>query len=328
MAQGPFAAAPNSPSLQRAYDLLVGAGRWEPRYSLGTFPLRFPHEEEPEDAGWHIEGSYLPEGESWYFTNLRSQGRALLMLFLFSEVGEEDAPTRIRVGSHLDVPKVLEKYGEDGASGLTLAPDLVAASDHRPLALATGSPGDVFLCHPFLVHAAQPHHGVRPRFMAQPPLLPAAPYELERADGAYSPVEIAIRRVWDRTPRPERRRHRPRRRIDVLHDHRRQGAREEGKEMEVRAGAVRAAAEPACTPGSILQGENSPTGRGTGNCPPQLRRHPVREASSGQWGVRRAVAATSRERHSRCPSGHDGDRHDGARLAPDDGRRPRPDRCR
>ncbi|WP_436762218.1 phytanoyl-CoA dioxygenase family protein [Streptosporangium sp. V21-05] len=194
MAQGPFAAAPNSPFLRRAYDLLVGEGRWEPRYSLGTFPLRFPHEEEPQDAGWHIEGSYLPEGESWYFTNLRSRGRALLMLFLFSEVGEEDAPTRIRVGSHLDVPKVLEEYGEEGASGLVLAPDLVAASDHRPLALATGSPGDVFLCHPFLVHAAQPHHGVRPRFMAQPPLMPAAPYELERADGAYSPVEIAIRR--------------------------------------------------------------------------------------------------------------------------------------
>lgn len=113
MAQGPFAAAPNSPSLQHAYDLLVGAGRWEPRYSLGMFPLRFPHEEEPDDAGWHIEGSYLPEGVSWYFTNLCSWSRALL-LFLFSEVGEEDAPTRIRVGSHLDVPKVLQKYGEDG----------------------------------------------------------------------------------------------------------------------------------------------------------------------------------------------------------------------
>ncbi|WP_326670837.1 phytanoyl-CoA dioxygenase family protein [Streptomyces sp. NBC_01257] len=194
MAQGPFAAAPNSPALHHAYDLLVGAGRWEPRYSLGTFPLRFPHEDEPDDAGWHIEGSYLPEGETWYFTNLRSRGRALLMLFLFSEVGEEDAPTRIRVGSHLDVPKVLEKYAEEGAGGPTLAPDLVAASAHRPLALATGSPGDVFLCHPFLVHAAQPHHGRRPRFMAQPPLMPAAPYELERADGAYSPVETAIRR--------------------------------------------------------------------------------------------------------------------------------------
>ncbi|MBO0916511.1 phytanoyl-CoA dioxygenase, partial [Streptomyces laculatispora] len=69
---------------------------------------------------------------------------------------------------------------------------------------ATGSPGDVFLCHPFLVHAAQPHHGVRPRFMAQPPLMPAAPYELERADGAYSPVEIAIRRgLGQDTPGPD-----------------------------------------------------------------------------------------------------------------------------
>ena len=116
------------------------------------------------------------------------------MLFLFSEVGADDAPTRIRVGSHLDVPEILNRYGEDGASGLILSPEVEAASAHRPLALATGSPGDVFLCHPFLVHAAQPHHGTRPRFMAQPPLMPAAPYELERADGAYSPVETAIRR--------------------------------------------------------------------------------------------------------------------------------------
>ncbi|MFJ9905906.1 phytanoyl-CoA dioxygenase family protein [Streptomyces sp. NPDC101152] len=194
MAQGPFAAAANSPVLHEAFDLLVGEGRWLPRYSLGTFPLRFPHEKEPDDAGWHIEGSYLPEGESWYFANLRSRDRALLMLFLFSEVTEEDAPTRIRVGSHLDVPLLLEPCGETGVSILEIAPKLVEASAHRPLAHATGVPGDVYLCHPFLVHAAQPHHGTRPRFMAQPPLMPAAPYELERPDGDYSAVEFAIRR--------------------------------------------------------------------------------------------------------------------------------------
>ncbi|MHC3468898.1 phytanoyl-CoA dioxygenase family protein [Streptomyces sp. 7R007] len=196
MAQGPFAAAANSPVLHRAFDLLVGEGRWVPRYSLGSFPLRFPHEEEPDDAGWHIEGSYLPEGveSRWYHTNLRSRDRALLTLFLFSEVTGQDAPTRIRVGSHLDVPPVLEPYGEEGVSMLTIAAEIVAASAHRPLALATGRPGDVYLCHPFLVHAAQPHHGTRPRFMAQPPLTPAAPCELERPDGAYSPVERAIRR--------------------------------------------------------------------------------------------------------------------------------------
>jgi hypothetical protein len=194
MAQGPFAAAANSPVLHEAFDLLVGEGRWLPRYSLGSFPLRFPHEDEPDDAGWHIEGSYLPEGESWYFTNLRSRDRALLMLFLFSEVTEADAPTRIRVGSHLDVPPLLKPYGERGVSGLEIAPQLVEASAHRPVTHATGSPGDVYLCHPFLIHAAQPHHGTTPRFMAQPPLMPAVPYELNRPDADCSAVEFAIRR--------------------------------------------------------------------------------------------------------------------------------------
>ncbi len=129
-----------------------------------------------------------------YHTNLRSRDRALLMLFLFSEVTEEDAPIRIRVGSHLDVPPVLEPYGEQGASFLELGPKVDEASAHRPLAHATGSPGDVYLCHPFLVHAAQPHHGTTPRSMAQPPLLAAQPYELDRPDGNYSAVEFAIRR--------------------------------------------------------------------------------------------------------------------------------------
>jgi hypothetical protein len=43
------------------------------------------------------------------------------------------------------------------------------------------------------VHAAQPHHGATPRFMAQPPLYPREPLELHRSDGNYSLVEKAIR---------------------------------------------------------------------------------------------------------------------------------------
>lgn len=198
MAQGPFAAAVNSPVLHEAFDVLAGVDRWQSRYSLGSFPLRFPHEEEPDDAGWHIEASYVPVGADLPHTNLRSRDRALLMLFLFSEVTEADAPTRIRVGSHLDVPPVLAPYGEEGASFLELGPKVAEASAHRPLAHATGRPGDVYLCHPFLVHSAQPHHGTRPRFMAQPPLMSAVPHELERPDGNYSPVEFAIRRGLSR----------------------------------------------------------------------------------------------------------------------------------
>jgi hypothetical protein len=194
----PFGEAANTPALHEAFDQLVGPGRWVPRYGLGTFPLRFPHPEDPGDAGWHMEGSYAVEGETWPWLNLRSRGRALLMLFLFTEIGEDDAPTRIKAGSHLDVPPFLAPAGDEGMSMLALCRRMDQAgrldAPDRPLALATGEPGDVYLCHPFVIHGAQPHRGIRPRFMAQPPLDPTGLLDLERPDGAYSPVEVAVRR--------------------------------------------------------------------------------------------------------------------------------------
>jgi hypothetical protein len=58
--------------------------------------------------------------------------------------------------------------------------------------LATGEAGTVYLCHPFLVHSAQPHRGSKPRFMAQPPLLPKAEFDSSQPPSA---VQIAIRRA-------------------------------------------------------------------------------------------------------------------------------------
>lgn len=75
----------------------------------GTFAVRFPVEGDPGDDGWHIEGSWTgPDG--WYWVNRRSRDRALLMLVLFSDIGDDDAPTRIRVGSHVDLPDVLAPH--------------------------------------------------------------------------------------------------------------------------------------------------------------------------------------------------------------------------
>ncbi|XVQ13789.1 phytanoyl-CoA dioxygenase family protein [Spirillospora sp. CA-255316] len=204
-AQEPFRAAANTPRLHAAFDALVGEGRWQPQGGLGTFPVRFPSPDDPGDGGWHVEASFsggdAADFLSWR-TNVRSRGRALLMLFLFSDVGEDDAPTRIRVGSHLDVAPILEPAGEEGMDFMALAGAAVPASDHRPVAYATGRAGDVYLCHPFLVHAAQPHRGTRPRFMAQPPLLPPGPPGEgtvgdplgDPLDGGGSPVLEAIRR--------------------------------------------------------------------------------------------------------------------------------------
>lgn len=175
--QDVFVGAANTPVLHRAFDQLVGPGRWLPCRSMGTFLIRFPSREDPGDTGWHVDMSFgLDQSDflSWR-VNIDSKGRALLMLFLFSDVGDEDAPTRIRLGSHLDVARMLAPAGDAGLSLRELAANGFAETAHRQEALATGEAGTVYLCHPFLVHAAQAHRGTRPRFMAQPPLLPRRP---------------------------------------------------------------------------------------------------------------------------------------------------------
>jgi hypothetical protein len=195
-AHEPFRQAVNTALLHQAFDELVGKDRWVPRQSLGTFPVRFPSEVDTGDTGWHVDASF-PDADSepndflsWR-VNVRSRGRALRMLFLFSDVGEREAPTRIRVGSHLEVARMLAPAGEAGMCPGDLD---YSRTDNCEEVLATGAAGTVYLCHPFLVHAAQVNRGNRPRFMAQPPLLPTGPLQLDRADGTlFSPVERAIR---------------------------------------------------------------------------------------------------------------------------------------
>lgn len=63
------------------------------------------------------------------------------------------------------------------------------ASAERPVVLATGQPGDVYLCHPFLVHAAQLHDGNRARLISQPAIEPSRPWLL---DPSGPPAERAI----------------------------------------------------------------------------------------------------------------------------------------
>jgi hypothetical protein len=176
--QEPFVTAANTEVLHAAYDLLVGEGQWLPRRSLGSFPVRFPCAKPPTDDGWHIDASFPGADPGDYLSwriNVHSKGRALTMLFLFTDVGESDAPTRLKAGSHRDVARTLEPHAEHGLAFMEIAEQLGAALD-RPTHLAVGPAGTVYLCHPFLVHAAQAHRGRMPKVMAQPPLFPAGPH--------------------------------------------------------------------------------------------------------------------------------------------------------
>lgn len=199
--QQPFREAANTPVLHQAFDQLVGKDRWIPRQSLGTFPIRFPHPDDPGDTGWHVDASFPPDPPTERYLqwriNIASKGRALLMLFLFSDVGEDDAPTRLRIGSHQSVARILAPAGELGMSMIEVSSKAALATQGSQEASATGSVGTVYLCHPFLLHGAQPHRGQTPRFLAQPPLSPRVPFELNRVDGKYAPVEQAVRRALD-----------------------------------------------------------------------------------------------------------------------------------
>ncbi|GAA4471074.1 phytanoyl-CoA dioxygenase family protein [Nibrella saemangeumensis] len=196
-ALAPFVEAANTPVLHAAFDQLVGPGRWIPCRNMGTFPVRFPSTDNPGDTGWHVDASFPGADPADFFEwriNVRSRGRALLMLFLFSDVGERDAPTRIRIGSHRDVARILRTAGDEGLSFRDLAGKLEDLP-HKTETLATGPAGTVYLCHPFLVHSAQPHTGTEPRFLAQPPLLLHDALTLEHSETGYSPVEEAIRQA-------------------------------------------------------------------------------------------------------------------------------------
>jgi hypothetical protein len=192
----PFAEAGSQPGLWAVYDQLLGPGAWWRRRGVGgTVPVRFPHADDPGDTGWHIDGSFDVGGEYW--VNLRSRERGLLLLYLLSDVGDDDAPTELKVGSHLDVPGLLEPFGDTGTSFATVSPLLPPSTFERPSAFATGRAGDVFVCHPFLVHRATwPHRGARPRAVAQPAVAIHHPFGLDPDDAC--PVEEAILTGLDR----------------------------------------------------------------------------------------------------------------------------------
>ncbi|WP_198538761.1 mitomycin antibiotics/polyketide fumonisin biosynthesis protein [Mycolicibacterium wolinskyi] len=167
--QGPFGELAGSRVLSEALDQVCGPGGWAPRGALGNIPIRFPVSPPAEDRGWHIDLNTPISAEHWVISG---RPHTMLLLTLLSEVGPDDAPTRIRVGSHRDVAAVLGEDSVEFADSGKLVDD---ASAGRPVALATGRPGDMYLVHPFTVHAADEHRGATPRFMSQAPIMLTEP---------------------------------------------------------------------------------------------------------------------------------------------------------
>ena len=174
----PFGELVRSSRVSAALDLICGRGGWLPRGALGNIPVRFPVTPAHDDRGWHIDANTaLPDG-SWAVTG---RPHTVLLLTLLSDVSVHDAPTRLRKGSHHDVAGVL---GADPVDFADMGRLVDEVSSDRPVTHATGEPGDVYVVHPFTVHAADEHRGREPRFMAQSPVMLTSPV----APGEASPL--------------------------------------------------------------------------------------------------------------------------------------------
>jgi hypothetical protein len=181
--QGPFADLVRSPVLAAALDAMCGARGWRPRASVGNIPVRFPVSPPADDRGWHIDANTRQFDGSWVVTG---RPHTLLLLTLLSDVGPDDAPTRVRVGSHRDVARVL---GPEPVEFTAMGRLVDRVSATRSVVHAVGAPGDMYVLHPFTVHAADEHRGATPRFMAQAPVPLAEPL----TPASSSPLG----RVWD-----------------------------------------------------------------------------------------------------------------------------------
>ena len=176
--------------LSSGLDQIVGVDRWRFYGLYGWWSLLFPGFQGP--GGWHVDG-----GQLRIRGHVTEHHHALVTLFLFSDTGPDDGGTAMIRGSHLKVVRALDREGESGISWDELKPKLAPADllspDDSQIAHLTGEAGDVALMHASLIHGFGRNNGNHIRFACNPLFQLKEPLELERADGRYSAVELAMR---------------------------------------------------------------------------------------------------------------------------------------
>ena len=138
-----------------------------------------------EAPGWHKDGDF-------FLHFLDSAEQALLVVVLFSDIHPRGGGTFIACDSVAPVTRYLSAHPEGVEPNKFPWKDLVRdCTDFRE---TTGKAGDVFLLHPYMLHASSYNHRPEARLMINPCLNFLEPMRFDRrADGSvYSPVEKAI----------------------------------------------------------------------------------------------------------------------------------------
>lgn len=138
----------------------------------------------PRSPGWHKDGDFFR-----HFLDSPEQG--LLTLVLWSDVRHQGGATFVAGDSVGPVARYLADHPEGVLPTAFPIDDLVGQCED--FAEATGTVGDVFLIHPFVLHAKAQNVLRLPRFITNPPIHLAEPMRFDRDnDDDFSLVERAI----------------------------------------------------------------------------------------------------------------------------------------
>jgi hypothetical protein len=139
----------------------------------------------PNVPGWHKDGDFF-----LHFLDSPEQG--LLTIVLWTDVLPRGGATFVAADS---VP-VMARYLVDRPEGVR--PNGFEFSERikecSQFLEATGKAGDVYLIHPYLLHASSKNALRIPRVITNPPIHLKEPMNFNRPDGDYSLVEQAVLR--------------------------------------------------------------------------------------------------------------------------------------
>ena len=167
-------------------DRIAGPYRWGDGFivNLGQGADRPWTPASPRSPGWHKDGDFFR-----HFLDSPEQG--LLTLVLWSDVRHQGGATFVAADSVGPVARFLAAHPEGVLPTGFPFPELIGQCSE--FTEATGQTGDVFLLHPFILHAKAQNVLRVPRFITNPPVVLAEPMKFDRPDPAeYSLVERAV----------------------------------------------------------------------------------------------------------------------------------------
>ena len=142
-------------AVRACFDALAGTGGWHLAANWG-FPWRCPG---PIEAMWHIDGD-------WFTHHVWSGEQMLTPIFLWHDVDQDGGPTLLARGTHREVARLLASREPEGVPGDRIGRAVHEAINVVDAVPATGTAGDVYVCHPFLGHSFSPIGPAEPRVIS------------------------------------------------------------------------------------------------------------------------------------------------------------------